>query len=187
MNVLHQLHLHKLMRPHYWLYLVIASLYFLYNNTTNLAGANNRPHILLFLPSQAIITLVNGQSISGVNIAFLDQSTLKYIKGGNRTLSLSDVRSISFRELKTPQQWRLRRMRGGELKKCRENFQLKTNSRALRLQDRGKILAVEADGLNADTIHNLLGQSFRNELIVTIVRFNSSSRVLIQYKLCTGD
>ena len=183
--MLHQPHLRKSMRPDHWLYLVLGTLCFLNSNYVTVAATYSRQGIMLMLPRQAIISLVNGQSISGVQVTFLSQTKLSYVKGGNRSLPLSNVRSLSFREPNNPQQKRSPKFRGDEPKGCRQPYQLMTNTRLLSLQKNGSILAVTSDGMDSLEYMNLQGPSSRKKLVVIMVRFDSNARVLIKYMSCS--
>ncbi len=147
--------------------------------------ASSKPTIFLVLPRQATISLVDGRSISGVRLTSLDHDNLTFTKGGKRSLPLIQVKRISFAGPVQFLQRRLKPPRGDEPKGCREHYQLKTNNRVLSVHDSGEMLAIDPDGLESLVFMNLQGPSSRKKLVVSMVRFDSDARVLIEYKSCS--
>jgi len=141
--------------------------------------------LTLMLPSTATIKLVNLQTISGIRLVAVGPSAVSYEQGGQRSLSLRKVESISFMgsiKLKAKEG---PTVRGEAPKGCRGPRQMLLASTALVVQPNGVAIALDPASLDTTLRKDLQQASVLNTLVVDSLRFDPSGKVQLAYKACS--
>jgi hypothetical protein len=143
--------------------------------------------LTLMLPSTATIKLVNLQTISGIRLAAMGPSAVSYEQGGQRSLPLRQVESISFTgpiKLKAKEG---PTVRGEAPKGCRGPRQILLASTALVVQPNGVAMALDPATLDTTQRKDLQQTSVFNTLVVDTLRFDPSGKVQLAYKACSAS
>jgi hypothetical protein len=143
--------------------------------------------ITLVLPSRVTISLVSGKTMSGVRLTALGPSQVSYEKGGNRSLPVQEVKSISFSGPMTLEQKASRgiRIRGSQPVGCRGPRQMPIPGSALSVQSKRDALSLDPASLDTSVLRDLRQASSLNTLVVDTLRFDPDGKVQLDYKSCS--
>lgn len=141
--------------------------------------------ITLVLPSRVTISLVSGKTISGVRLTALGPSQVSYEKGGNRSLPVQEVKSISFSGPMTLEAKRPPDIRGTKLEGCRGPRQMPIPGSALSVQSKRDALSLDPASLDTSVLRDLRQASSLNTLVVDTLRFDPDGKVQLEYKSCS--
>ena len=164
---------------------VLAALLLMVIGPASTPAAVAKGPITMVLPSRVTISLVSGETISGVRLTDLGPSQLIYEKGGKRSLPLRQVKSISFSgsvslEAKLPPD-----IRGSKLVGCRGPRQMPLPGSALLVQSKGDTLVLDPASLESSLLRDLRQASSLNTLVVDTLRFDPDGKVQLDYKSCS--
>ncbi len=140
--------------------------------------------VRLQLPPVVTILKADGDSFSGVRLVTVGPTNVVFSKGGDRTVPLAQVASITFQGAVKPREDRNPEMRGEPLKDCLPQPEVRLASAALAIQSEGSTLALKPDALQ-DLVRKDLRQVGRlRTLVVNSMRFAPGGLVNLAYKAC---